>query len=60
MMTDLEKYIWLFDNTGVKYDIYKCDRSTDLEILSESISTYGAVSLCFDVNGKFESFEVSE
>jgi hypothetical protein len=59
-MTDLERYIWIFDNTGVKYEVCRYENGTDLSISSESISTYGEVNLSFNKEGKFVSFEIFE
>jgi hypothetical protein len=57
-MTDFERYKYILDITGVKYDNYSYEAGMDIEIMRESIETNGDISIVFDTTGKFKCFEV--
>jgi hypothetical protein len=59
-MTDFERYKYILDTTGVKYEEYKYETGMDVEIISESMGTDGSINIVFDKSGNFKCFEVCE
>lgn len=57
-MTDFERYKYILDTTGVKYNEYLYASGIDIEISEESIAADIGVNIVFDKNGTFKFFEV--
>lgn len=51
-LTDMEKFIKLFNEVGVKFTAYE----TSIEIDEDSIYSYGGVDIEFTNEGKFKGF----
>jgi hypothetical protein len=60
-MTDFERYKYILDTTGVKYEECLYPRGMDLEIKTESMAAFNKpITIVFEKDGSFSYFETNE